>query len=382
MAQITGSDGIDELFGTDGDDEIHGLGGNDILRGRAGNDVLRGGIGNDRMIGWLGDDVYYVEGRGDRVVERFDHGIDTVIATGGYVLGRFVENLTLTAGARVGTGNDLDNVIDASSQSAFRDPRYGPYDYGINNFIDGGAGADLMIGGYGRDVYYVDNVGDVIREIGEIVNPQNPRDFDSMNALDNLNYDTVFSAIDYDLRGDRDPGAGVAYLEDLTLTGTAINGTGNEFQNIITGNDEDNVLMGLGGNDLLIGGDGDDVLIGGEGRDVLNGGLGDDVLSGERFIFDNLESVDRLQGFSSSPRIFIDPNVFTEAQFDSGGFLLQSNFRIGGNAVNSNQHFVYNENRGEIYYDADGDGPVEKILFATVDPMTEIRFSSFVAYFY
>ncbi|MFN7659276.1 MAG: calcium-binding protein, partial [Dolichospermum sp.] len=57
-------------------------------------------------------------------------------------------------------------------------------------------------------------------------------------------------------------------LENLTLQGTsAINGTGNTLNNIITGNTGNNVLNGGLGNDTLIGGAGADTMIGGAGND-------------------------------------------------------------------------------------------------------------------
>jgi trimeric autotransporter adhesin len=69
-----------------------------------------------------------------------------------------------------------------------------------------------------------------------------------------------------------------ANVENLTLTGTAaINGTGNELDNLIIGNVGANVLSGGAGNDSLDGGAGDDRLDGGTGVDRLAGGTGNDV---------------------------------------------------------------------------------------------------------
>lgn len=67
-------------------------------------------------------------------------------------------------------------------------------------------------------------------------------------------------------------------MENLTLTSTAaINGTGNELNNVIMGNAAGNTLSGLGGNDTLRGSLEADVLVGGEGNDRLEGGLGGDT---------------------------------------------------------------------------------------------------------
>ncbi|MBR8831420.1 MAG: calcium-binding protein [Chlorogloea purpurea SAG 13.99] len=56
-------------------------------------------------------------------------------------------------------------------------------------------------------------------------------------------------------------------MENLTLTGTAVNGTGNALNNTIIGNGSNNSLNGGAGNDILNGGAGTDTLIGGAGND-------------------------------------------------------------------------------------------------------------------
>ncbi len=72
-----------------------------------------------------------------------------------------------------------------------------------------------------------------------------------------------------------------ANVENLTLTGTAaINGTGNNGNNVIIGNSANNTLTGLAGNDTLNGSAGNDNLISGDGNDLLLGGAGNDTLNG------------------------------------------------------------------------------------------------------
>ncbi|KQV46299.1 hypothetical protein ASC95_27250 [Pelomonas sp. Root1217] len=111
-----------------------------------------------------------------------------------------------------------------------------------NNRMDGGSGADTMIGGGGNDVYVVDNTGDVLTEAA------------------GAGIDGVESSITWSLAGTE--------LENLTLTAsTAINGTGNAY---------DNLLIGGSGANTLSGGDGNDTLDGGTGTDTLVGGKGDD----------------------------------------------------------------------------------------------------------
>ncbi len=119
-----------------------------------------------------------------------------------------------------------------------------------DDVIDGGLGNDRMYGGLGNDTLVVDTTGDVVIE------------------FPNQGIDTVNSFINYTLG---------AHLENLTLQGNALDGTGNNLDNIITGNDADNTLNGLAGNDTLDSGGGNDTLIGGEGIDRMSGGVGNDT---------------------------------------------------------------------------------------------------------
>ncbi len=123
-----------------------------------------------------------------------------------------------------------------------------------NDTLDGGTGDDQLSGGAGNDTYVIDSANDSIIEEA------------------NAGTDTVNSAISWTL-GEN--------LENLTLTGSsAIDGTGNAFNNTITGNSASNTLLGENGNDNLRGSVGNDTLDGGEGNDTLDGGTGDDQLSG------------------------------------------------------------------------------------------------------
>jgi Ca2+-binding RTX toxin-like protein len=104
-------------------------------------------------------------------------------------------------------------------------------------------GADTLIGGAGNDTYVVDNSGDFVVE----------------NAGGGT--DTIQSSLTYSL-------VGLPNVENLTLTGSAANGTGNSGNNVLTGNSGNNVLNGGDGNDTLNGLAGIDTLIGGKGNDI------------------------------------------------------------------------------------------------------------------
>jgi Ca2+-binding RTX toxin-like protein len=207
------------------------------LTGGAGNDTLSGGTGADTMIGGVGNDTYIVDNTGDVITENASEGTDLVQSSITYTLSLNVENLTLTGTTAInGTGNALDNLLTGNSANNTLTGGDG------NDTLNGGTGNDTMVGGLGNDTYVVNVSTDVVTEAASSGN------------------DTVQSSVTLTLSTN---------VENLTLTGTsAINGTGNTQDNVLTGNSANNTLTG---------GDGNDTLNGGTGNDTMDGGLGDDV---------------------------------------------------------------------------------------------------------
>ena len=191
-----------------------------LLTGGAGNDTLDGGAGKDTMVGGTGDDYYVADLSTDVITENANEGVDTVQTAFTYTLGANLENLVLAPGAAInGTGNALNNVVTGNE---------------LSNVLDGGAGIDTLLGGAGDDTYVLDNAGDVVTESA------------------NEGIDTVQVAFAYALG---------ANVENLTLTGTsALNGTGNALNNVLTGNTAANVLAGGAGDDSYVVGAGDTVI--------------------------------------------------------------------------------------------------------------------------
>ncbi|MDM5181527.1 putative Ig domain-containing protein [Massilia sp. DJPM01] len=229
------------LTGTAGDDILTGKANNDTLFGLDGNDRLDGGLGEDTMAGGNGNDSYMVGQAGDVVTEDAGAGTDSVTTGISYVLPANVENLTLAGGAAInGTGNALNNAIAGN---------------GSANVLDGGAGADTLAGNGGNDTYYADHAGDMITEWA------------------GNGFDQLFSSVTKTLGQN---------VEVLILTGTqAINGTGNQGNNLIKGNGADNTLNGTLGYDILLGGAGNDRLIDtSKESNLLHAGAGNDNLSG------------------------------------------------------------------------------------------------------
>lgn len=228
------------------------------LVGGGDADVLDGGAGADVMEGRAGNDTYVVDNISDVVIEDANAGTDTVrTSLKTYTLSANVENLAFIGkkGAFVGSGNELDNVLEGGAGNATlyggagSDQLYGGKG---SDTLDGGTGADLLSGGAGNDTYMVDNLGDVIVEAAK------------------GGTDTVLTSLSSYALGNE--------LENLTSTGGDLfTGTGNALNNVMRGGDFGSLLYGLGGSDTLYGGLGDDFLDGGPGRDKMIGGAGNDV---------------------------------------------------------------------------------------------------------
>ncbi|KRB65041.1 hypothetical protein ASD95_14995 [Pseudomonas sp. Root71] len=220
-AQATGGSGSDTLLnfenltGSNYHDRLTGNAAANTLSGGLGSDQLNGAAGADRLIGGDGSDLYYVDNAGDIVSETnaaaSTGGIDTVYSSlGAYTLTDNVENLRLLAtGAANGTGNSLNNVIDAAAG---------------NNILNGGAGIDTASYAYATAAVTV-NLG-----------------LTTAQATGGSGSDTLLN------------------FENLT---------GSNYNDKLTGNAAANTLIGGAGNDTLTGGAGNDLLIGGTGLDKL-----------------------------------------------------------------------------------------------------------------
>jgi Ca2+-binding RTX toxin-like protein len=234
-----GTAGNDVLTGTVSNDRLHGYAGNDTLSGLWGDDLLDGGSGADTMTGGDGNDTFVVDDVADVVTEAASQGNDVVQSSISYVLPVNVEELVLVGTASLnGTGNTLDNRLTGNAG---------------DNLLDGKTGRDTMVGGAGNDTYAVDNAGDVVTESA------------------NGGTDAVQSSVTITL---------AAEVEYLTLTGSsAINGTGNAADNVLTGNAAANTLTGNAGDDQLNGGAGADTLRGGVGNDTYTVDNASDVVT-------------------------------------------------------------------------------------------------------
>jgi Ca2+-binding RTX toxin-like protein len=368
----TGNDSANVINGNTGANVLTGGGGNDTLNGGAGNDTLIGSSGSDTLAGGDGNDTYYVDSAYDIVNE-----VGTVASTADQVVSAVnwsldkagnlqVEQLTLAGSASNGTGNALANTIvgnalnNVLSGGAGDDTLHGAAGNDTlnggtgNDTLDGGTGVDTLAGGDGNDVYLVDSVYDIVNEAG----------------LASSTLDRVVSSVNWSLNK-----TGNLQVEQLTLSGAALNGTGNALANILVGNAGGNLLDGGVGNDTIDGGVGNDTLVGGAGNDRLTGGAGKDW-----FRLDAAASatgnVDRIVDFSvPDDTIQIQNAIFTTVGAEGG--LAAAAFHAGTKAGDTSDRVIYNASTGQIFYDADGSGAAAQTLIATITAGTALTAADF-----
>lgn len=240
--ELVGALGINAV-GNNGDNVLIGNSGSNTLNGLEGNDTYYGGKGDDTYVlstnerhsqmpaYWSRNiNVYEFEGGGTDTVETnfFQFSLPDNVENLLVFSARYTETVwytrSLTAPFYTYVGNELNNVIDVSR----RNDLTGHRNFGYLTLLDGGVGADTLIGSENDDLYIVDNIDDVVVERYQ------------------YSRDTVESSVSWRL-GDN--------LENLSLTGvSAIDGYGNELGNVLNGalNTASNLLVGKGGDDTYI----------------------------------------------------------------------------------------------------------------------------------
>ena len=253
---------IEDANGGAGNDTLLGNAADNALAGNGGDDSLDGGDGADSLSGGAGDDTYVVGSAADVVVEAAGEGTDTVLAGTDYTLGDAVEALVLTQPGHHGTGNALDNSLQATGGDNGLDGLDGDdtlLGADGNDSLEGGDGAESLSGGGGNDrlsdlaggATMAGGLGDDTDVVGSAA--------DLVVEATGEGNDTVQASIDYTL-GDA--------VEALVLTQPGHSGTGNALANSLVGTAGDDVLSGLDGNDTMDGGAGNDAMLGGNGDDL------------------------------------------------------------------------------------------------------------------
>lgn len=227
----------------DGNGEGNAL--SNIMVGDDSNNVLDGKDGQDSMAGGKGDDTYYGIWSQDTFTEAADEGDDTLILSGSpgavFEIPQNFENVVLFA-ERVEyvKGTAADNKIECNAGK---------------QTIDGGAGADDMAGGIGRDVYYLDNPGDRVTDTSGYnrIYIETAGDMKFLNAFGDIYF----------------KGSGAINLVSTYTASVQLHSI------TIHGNSADNAIKVNYGTSLH-GGGGDDTLQG-EAK-LIEGGIGNDVI--------------------------------------------------------------------------------------------------------
>ena len=363
---LNGNDGADTLYGGDGNDTISGnasrdriLGGqgHDSLNGGSDHDYLAGGLDNDTIFGETGDDTIVGGDQDDVLHGGADHDIifgnsgnDTLNGDRGRdVLEGDIGNDIINGGEGADTINGGDDDDELLGEGGF-------------DTIDGGDGNDTLRGGNGDDSLNAGNGIDTLLEI-------NDSDFILTNTtLIARGNDAISNFELAELHG----GASDNLMDASAVTNIQVIFEGAVGNDTIIGGTEDDTLRGLNdadslrgenGNDVLEGGNGDDTLIGGNGNDILTGGLGNDQL-----VFNTIsEYVDTITDFV----IDNDTLVFSASGFDpslvAGSTIDEAQFTVGTSATTADQRFIYDDNNGELFFDADGNGTTTQTLVANLN---------------
>ncbi len=291
------------------------------ITGNAANNTLTDASGAaDTLAGSLGDDTYIVRTAGTQINEIAGNGTaDKVAAAVSFVLAADddIEVMTTTNAGGLSvidlTGNALAQSITGNA---------------ANNVLTDAAGAaDTLSGSFGDDTYIVRTAGTQINE-----------------GAGTGTADKVAAAVSFVLAADDD----IEVMTTTSLAGTgAINLTGNAGNQSITGNAGNNRIDGGGGSDTLTGHTGQDVFVFGAALDGLN--------------------IATLTDFTiADDSIELDDAVFSALAL---GAVASTAFVVNttGLASTIDHRLIYDEDDGNLYYDADGTGAGARVQFAVLD---------------
>lgn len=458
---LEGTASNDTINGTDAAETIYAYEGNDTINAGDGDDKIYSGIGNDSIsLGKGSDTIYYNLGDGIDTVELtsgnmntynefdqivFGEGIlksavtleqqgsnlaitintnDQIILNNYFNLDRSAFNkLVFSNGEETvlkeafplaikegTTGNDVIGVSSSAGNAIYG---YEGNDVLVVNgtgifgdYIDGGAGADIMDGEMGDDTYVVDNINDKINEevsegydkvlssvsytlpsYVEVIELTGSSDINATgNSYNNIlignsginiltgsygddtyvvnniedsvieniyeGIDLIQSTVDYTL-GEN--------IENLELIGNDnISGTGNELDNIISGNSGDNILSGGDGNDIISGGQGNDILSGEAGNNILLGQEGDDIYviddMNDKLIERSNEGIDTVRSSISYTLMENFENLELQGEEDLIGTGNASDNILTGNSGNNT---LYGLDGNDTFYGQEGNDLIE-----------------------
>ncbi|PCJ98486.1 MAG: hypothetical protein COA42_24400, partial [Alteromonadaceae bacterium] len=284
------------VFGHQQFSELNGLAGNDYIYGYDGDEVIIGGQGNDLLNAGGGDNIYqfnigdgfdFIASARSSDVIRFGSGItvddvevlltdtsyivrvntqelstlpEDSVFEGMYVLfsdglsmefdnGDILAHSDIIQADRITLMNDGARY-DVPAEGAAHIQSYSGYIFSVllngddrdnvllgrieeSAIMDGGLGADVMMGGNAGDLYFVDNIHDVVSEMSRAP-------FLSYN----IGIDSIVSSVNYQLPES---------VENIRFNGENVSeGKGNALDNILFSTTEGIHLQGLLGDDTYV----------------------------------------------------------------------------------------------------------------------------------
>jgi Ca2+-binding RTX toxin-like protein len=314
-----------------------------------GDDYLAGGAGNDLIFGQNGNDVIQGDGSITQTGGSLSCGSNSTVGAAGVAFKNLV-------GACRGIGTD------GVANTLFVTPSTDNFTTDGNDYIEGGAGSDIIFGNQGQD----NIIGGSSNLFGQTALAQRPdssnlifggsggpgltpdtarlslgdtsanghaEDADTIVANNGLIFDIVGTngtSSGHLLTFNYDNGAGATLhvipravsLLDYTPGGSTYAGTAAANDVVaaseIHGENGDDVIYGGGGNDVIYGDGQNDVIVGGYGSDWIDGGSGDDGILGD----DGRMLVSRISSSFGEPLYGIvatDPSQINLLVSDSSG---------------------------------------------------------------
>ena len=206
-----------------------------------------------------------------------------------------------------------------------------------NDTINGGSNADSMFGGTGNDFYFVDNIGDVVKEaVGE-------------------GSDRVFASASWNMTQNSE----IEALSTANAAGTeSINLRGNGFNNFVVGNDGQNIISGGFGNDNLAG-------LGGSDLFLFEQAPGNNNAD---YVVDFSVGQDRI--------MLVQAGAYTALGV---GTLSDANFLVRGTAFqDANDFIIWDPGSGALSYDPDGSGAGAAQPIALLTPGLNLHASDII----
>ncbi|MCP4382927.1 MAG: hypothetical protein GY798_16160 [Hyphomicrobiales bacterium] len=175
--------------------------------------------------------------------------------------------------------------------------------------------------------------------------------------------------------GDDNVSAAIVDPRDDVIKGT-------NDDDVLTSRKDGATVKAKKGNDTLLGQKKKDTLDGGKGKDTLLGREGKDKLTGGRdkdeFVFDTKlnakKNVDTITDFEiNKDKILLDKTIFDGI----GRSLSKKEFEIGKKADDKKDRVIYDDKKGKLYHDANGDKSGGKTQFAKLDKKLKLDHNDF-----